>query len=595
MAFSFTPKNKAKAEEIVARYETKQAALLPILHLAQEQNGYISPEVEETVASYLGLPIVKVREVTSFYTLYEKKPCGEIPIRVCRNLSCTLLGAKEILEYVKKKLGIDVGESTSDGRFRLDSVECLCACEMAPMVQVGETYYGPVTKEAVDRLLDPSPRGPTEGRWYQTPHQILSKRFDLKESNRISVAEGSGGYQAARKAFKRKPEEIVEEVKISNLRGLGGAGFPCGVKWGFLPKDRKKPVYLVVNADEGEPGTFKDRYIMERDPHLLIEGILIAAYAIGSHKAYVYIRGEYIRSAQILQQAIDEARELGYLGKNIFGSGFDLDVVIHLGAGAYICGEETALLESIEGKKGFPRLKPPFPAITGLFGCPTIINNVETLACLPSIVERGGKWFASLGCEKNGGVRLFSVSGHVKQPGLYELPMGTSLRALIYEHAGGIRGDRALKAVVPGGMSAAILKADEIDLKLDYESLKAAKTMLGSAGVIVMDETTCMVEALMVTARFFAHESCGQCSPCREGTGWYYKVIKRIYEGKGRPQDLETLLAISNNMAGNTICAFADGAAMPFSSYPVKFKDEFETHIREGRCNLMKAYAYAKD
>ncbi len=425
---------------------------------------------------------------------------------------------------------------------------------------------------------------------------ILSKRFNVKESHRMETYLSDGGYCAAEKALKTmQPEVIIEEVKVSNLRGFGGAGFPTGMKWSFLPKERKKPVYLTVNADEGEPGTFKDRYILEKDPHALIEGMIISCFAIGCHKAYVYVRGEYAKPARILQGAIDEAYTKNFLGKNIFGTGFDLDVYIHLGAGAYICGEETALLESLEGKKGFPRLKPPFPAIIGLFGSPTIINNVETLACLRTIIERGGKAFASLGCEKNGGTHLFSLSGHVERPGVYELPMGTPLTDLIYKQGGGIRGGKQLKAVVPGGMSAAVLKASEVNVALDYESLKKAGTMLGSAGIIVMDETTCMVEALLVTAHFFAHESCGQCSPCREGTGWYYKVVKRIYEGKGRMQDLETLLSIPVNMGGNTICAFADGAAMPFSSYPSKFRDEFEYHIREGKCDLKEKYAYAVD
>jgi len=587
MGFTFNSDNKKKIQEILPHYETKQAALLPLLHLAQEQNGYISSEVEEEVAKLLGLPIIKVREVTSFYTLYEKKPCGKIPIRVCRNLSCTLAGANPLLEYMKQKLGIEVGESTKDGRFRLESVECLCACETAPMMQVGDHYHGFLTKEKVDQIL----QRPDQATQDQDPetvfcpseNPILSKNFHQKEAKKLAYYAETGGYQMAQKALKMKPEAVTEEVKLSNLRGLGGAGFATGVKWGFLPKGNKKPVYLAVNADEGEPGTFKDRYIMERDPHRLIEGIIITCHAIQSHKAYIYIRGEYVNPARILQEAIDEAYQKGYLGKKIFGTRFDLDIIIHLGAGAYICGEETALLESLEGKKGFPRLKPPFPAVIGLFGCPTIINNVETLSCLPTIIEGGGTAFADLGCEKNGGTHLFSLSGHVERPGVYELPMGTSLRELIFQYAGGIPNGRTLKAVVPGGMSAAILKADEIDVGLDYDSLKQAKTMLGSAGIIVMDETVSMVEALFVTARFFSHESCGQCSPCREGTGWYFKVIKRIYEGKGRVEDLETLIRISKNMAGNTICAFADGAAMPFSSYPVKFRDEFEQYIREGK------------
>ncbi|MBI3251810.1 MAG: NADH-quinone oxidoreductase subunit NuoF [Candidatus Omnitrophica bacterium] len=409
---------------------------------------------------------------------------------------------------------------------------------------------------------------------------ILSRNFNVPNAWKLSVAGPRGAYETARKVLlAMKPEEIVQTVTASNLRGLGGAGFPTGKKWQFLPKDNPKPVYLVVNADEGEPGTFKDRYILERDPHQLIEGIVLSAFAIRSHKAYIYIRGEYVEPYQNLKAALDEAYAENFLGKNIFGSGWDLDLVVHRGAGAYICGEETALLNSLEGGKGFPRLKPPFPAIVGLFGCPTIINNVETLACVPHILKNGAEWFANLGSPGNGGTHLFSVSGHVKKPGVYELPMGTPLRQMIYTHAGGIRNDRALKAVIPGGISAKILTAGEIDVKMDYDGLKAAGTMLGSAGVMVMDETTCMVKMLLVAAKFFAHESCGQCSPCREGTGWAYKVVQRIYSGEGDLRDLDTLLKVARNMEGRTICVFADAAAWPIQSYITKFRKEFENYI----------------
>jgi NADH-quinone oxidoreductase subunit F len=350
-----------------------------------------------------------------------------------------------------------------------------------------------------------------------------------------------------------------------------------------VPKETEKPKYLVVNADEGEPGTFKDRYIMERDPHALIEGLIIAAFAIGSHKAYVYIRGEYFRSARRLQRALDEAYSQGWLGQDIQGTGFDLEVVIHRGAGAYICGEETALLTSLEGGKGFPRLKPPFPAISGLFSCPTIVNNVETLACVPFILRNGAERFASIGTDRQGGTRLFCVSGHVVRPGVYEEPVGITLRELIEDVAGGVRDGNKLKAVIPGGISAKILTADEIDVAMDFDSLMAAGSMAGSGGVIVMDETTCMVEALGSAARFFADESCGQCSPCREGTGWVHRIVRRIAKGQGSVQDLDDLLAIAGDMEGNTICVFADAAAWPVQSYISKFRDEFEDYIRSGR------------
>ncbi|MCB9799182.1 MAG: NADH-quinone oxidoreductase subunit NuoF [Candidatus Omnitrophica bacterium] len=414
--------------------------------------------------------------------------------------------------------------------------------------------------------------------------KLISKYFVPGKTFSIDEYIADGGYQAIRTVFEKLDSaSLIETVKKSNLRGLGGAGFPCGIKWSFVPQNTGKPVYLVVNADEGEPGTFKDKYIISHVPHLLIEGIMIAAFANNVHKAFIYIRGEYTRPYQALVKAVNEAYEKGYLGKNIFGKGFGLDIVVHRGAGAYICGEETGLLESLEGKQGRPRLKPPFPAVVGLFGCPTVINNVETLSYLPFIINRGAEWFASLGSDKNGGMRLFSVSGHVKKPGVYELPLGIPLREIIYTYAGGIRDDRRLKAVVPGGLSAAILKADEIDVGMDFDQLRAKQTMAGSAGVIVMDEKTCMVRSLLVTMRFYAHESCGQCSPCREGTGWVHRILERIASGGGKSKDLENLSDICSFMGGTTICALADGAAMPLRSYPQKFKEEFEYFIRHGK------------
>jgi len=415
---------------------------------------------------------------------------------------------------------------------------------------------------------------------------VLSRRFGNAEGTWYDAYVADGGYAAAKRVLtSMTPAQVTEAVTASNLRGLGGAGFPTGKKWSFIPKDSPKPRYLVVNADEGEPGTFKDRYLLERDPHAVIEGMLIAAYAIGSHKAYVYVRGEYVEPYRRFTRAVEEARRHGWVGRQVQGA-WDWDIVIHRGAGAYICGEETALLTSLEGGKGFPRLKPPFPAISGLFGCPTIVNNVETLACLPPIIQRGAEWFAGLGTARQGGTRLFSLCGHVARPGVYEAPAGVTLRQLIETHAGGIRDGRQLKAVIPGGISAKILTAQEIDVAMDFDSLLAAGTMAGSAGVIVMDETTCIVKALWTAAKFFAHESCGQCSPCREGTGWVFKILQRILRGEGHPRDLDVLLSVAGNMEGKTICVFADAAAWPVQSYISKFRGEFDHHIREGRCDL---------
>ncbi len=571
-----------KAKEILQRYDHRRAATLPLLWLVQERFGYISPEAERWVGDLVGTTVAHVREVVSFYTMYRTAPAGRRELRVCTSLPCLLRGAGEALHEIEKRLKIRPGETTADGELTLTEVECLCACEIAPMAQLDEQFVGPLDAAMLGSLLRGDTREPEP--YIATDGPILSTRFRDPEGTWFDAYVKDGGYEAAKKALSMTPASIIEEVGKSNLRGLGGAGFPAARKWSFIPKDSPKPKYLVVNADEGEPGTFKDRYILERDPHALLEGMIVAAYTIGSHKAYVYIRGEYFRSAKRLGRAIEEAYAKGWLGKNIQGRGFDLDVVIHRGAGAYICGEETALLSSLEGGKGFPKLKPPFPAISGLFQCPTIVNNVETLACVPYILRHGASKFASMGTPKQGGTRLFSVSGHVNRPGLYEAPVGVMLRELIETHAQGVRGGRKLKAVVPGGISAKVLTADEIDVPMDFDSLIAAGSMAGSAGVIVMDDTTCMVDALESATKFFSHESCGQCSPCREGTGWIHRIMGRVTDARGKLQDLEDLLAIAGGMEGKTICVFADAAAWPVQSYIAKFRAEFEEHIKTGKC-----------
>jgi NADH-quinone oxidoreductase subunit F len=394
--------------------------------------------------------------------------------------------------------------------------------------------------------------------------------------------ERAGGYQALKKVLgKIPPTDVTHMVMKSGLRGRGGAGFPTGVKWGFLPKDYKGPKYLCCNADESEPGTFKDRQLMERDPHQVLEGIAIACYAIGAETAYIYIRGEFVLGAKILEKAVAEARKAGYLGKNVLGSGLTIDVWVHRGAGAYICGEETALLESLEGKRGLPRVKPPFPATSGLYGKPTVINNVETLANLPHIITRGPEWFASLGSPpKSTGTRVFCVSGHVKRPGNYEVPMGITCRELIFEHAGGMRSDKPLKAIIPGGASAAFFTEQHLDVKLDFESVAQAGSMLGSGGVTVMEEGTSMVWAALRLMEFFQHESCGKCSPCREGSSWLVQTLRRILAGRGRMQDLETLTDLCQNIAGRTVCAFGDAEVAPIMSTLKYWRHEYEELIR---------------
>jgi len=418
--------------------------------------------------------------------------------------------------------------------------------------------------------------------------KLLLRNVGVPGSDTLATYQSRGGYASWRKVVQSmKPEQLIDEVKASGLRGRGGAGFPTGMKWSFVPKDNPKPKYLVCNADESEPGTFKDRLLIEQDPHAVIEGTLIAAFAIQSHTAFIYIRGEMVFGTQQLERALDEAYRAGLLGKNIFGSGYDLDLIVHRGAGAYICGEETALLSSLEGGRGWPKLKPPFPATHGLFGCPTVVNNVETLAVLPWILERGAAAYGAMGTEKSKGTKLFSVSGHITKPGVYEVEMGYPFKKFLEEDCGGVPNGKKLKGVIPGGASMPVLKPNEIEkVNLDYESVAAAGSFLGSGGVIVMDETTCMVRAAWSIARFFAHESCGQCSPCREGCHWMEKIFQRVEHGEGEKSDLDLILNISGNIMGNTICPFGDAAAMPAAAFIRKYRDEFEAHIAEKRCTV---------
>jgi NADH-quinone oxidoreductase subunit F len=416
--------------------------------------------------------------------------------------------------------------------------------------------------------------------------KVLFRNMGIPDSWEIDVYESRGGYQGLRKALKEHtPAELIEIVKQSGLRGRGGAGFPTGMKWSFVPKDIS-PKYLSCNADESEPGTFKDRQLMENDPHQLIEGVAIANYAIGVEKAFIYIRGELAFAARRLENAIAQAHERGYLGKNILGSDFSTDIVVHRGAGAYICGEETAQLESLEGNRAMPRSRPPFPAVVGLYGKPTVINNVETLSNVPHIIKNGAEWFTGIGVPpRNTGTKIYGLSGCVKRPGNYELPLGTTMRELIFEHGGGVLGDRAIKAVIPGGTSAPMLGADKLDLPLEFDSVAQAGSMLGSAAVIVLDETVCIPHAVARMVEFYVHESCGKCVPCREGNFWLVKILDRIAHGHGREGDIDLILDLCSNIGGGkTLCALGDAAINPVLGSLKLFRDEFEYHIRHGSC-----------
>ena len=423
--------------------------------------------------------------------------------------------------------------------------------------------------------------------------KVLTEFYHLPEFQSLEGYKAKGGYATLPKALKMQPQAIIDEVKASGLRGRGGAGFPTGMKWGFLPKNNE-PRYLLCNADEGEPGTFKDRMMMERAPHQLIEGMIISGFAVGSKKGYIYVRGEYVFPIRCLEKAIKEAYDAGLLGKNILGSGFDFDLDVYRGAGAYICGEETGMISSLEGLKGQPKLKPPFPAVQGYLRKPTIVNNVETLAAVTYIIRDGAQEYRKYGTEKSAGTKLFSVSGNVVKPGNFEVPLAYPLMDLIMKDCGGMKPGRKLKAVIPGGSSAPVLTAEEVaKANLDYESLAGLGTMLGSGAVIVIDDSQCMVDMLGVLTHFYHHESCGQCTPCREGTGWLNKIVHSILEGRGRLQDIDLLIKVADNMKGKTICALSDAAALPVLSFVTKFRDEFEFYVREGRSKV-KGTTYAE-
>ena len=589
-----SPKLSAKFEKLQTSYPVKRSALIPMLMYAQDEFGYISDEMIAEVARRLDLNNVQVEETLAYYSMLRRKTMGKHHVQICTNVACMLKGGYELLERAKKRLEIGHKETTQDGVFSLEEVECIGACTGAPAMQVNYDFYENVTPQKFDRIIEeldagrrPAPEPVTSGALHdrnvlETP--LISRRWGMKDSHKLDVYLMQGGYKALEKALNEMtPESIIEEVKKSNLRGRGGAGFPAGMKWSFVPKDSPKARYVICNADESEPGTCKDRPLMEMDPHQLIEGIVIAGRAINSHQGFIYIRGEYRYVLDIVDAAIAEAYNAGYLGKNILATGFDFDLLIHTGAGAYECGEESALMESLEGKRGYPRIKPPFPAVVGLYGCPTIINNVETLSAVPSIIREGGEAYANRGTPRNGGTRLLCVSGHVRKPGIYEIPLGMNMKKFIYEVAGGIAEGKKLKAVIPGGSSCPFLTADEIDIPMDYDALAKAGSMLGSGGMVVIDGDTCMVDMARRIMHFYAHESCGWCIPCREGTIWLRKTLERFHAGLGREEDIDLIADLAKNMLGRTFCPLGDAAAMPTISIMKKWRGEFEEHLK-GRC-----------
>jgi NADH-quinone oxidoreductase subunit F len=588
------PEVEKKFQQLLGRYPVKRSALVPMALYAQDALGYVGDDLIAEIARRVGVNTLQVTETLAYYSMIRRKPAGKYHVQVCTNVSCMLRGSHRIWDFVQKKLEIGNKGVTADRMFSLEEVECMGACTGAPALQINYDFYENLTPARTNELLDQLDQGfvpprtaPITGAVHErNPSEIpvISRLFGVPRSHRLDVYLQNEGYQGLRRALEMSSDQVIEEVKKSNLRGRGGAGFPTGMKWSFVPKQSAKATYILCNADESEPGTCKDRPLMELAPHQLIEGVVIAGRAVNSHNGYIYIRGEYRYVLEIVDAAIEEAYAAGYLGKNILGSGFDFDLTTHTGAGAYECGEESALMESLEGKRGYPRIRPPFPAVVGLYGSPTVINNVETLSAVPSILHRGGEWYSSLGSVKNGGTRLFCISGHVNRPGIYELPMGFNLKRMLEEVAGGIAGGKKLKAVIPGGSSCPLLTADEIDLPMDFDSLAKAGSMLGSGGVVVIDEDTCMVDLARRIMHFYAHESCGWCIPCREGTEWLSKMLDRFHMGQGQASDIPLIAELSKSMLGKTFCPLGDAAALPTISIVKKWANEFEEHLT-GKCS----------
>ena len=569
-------------ESIAARYPERRSALLPALHLVQQHSGgFVGAEDLAAIAEVIGVPVSEAYGVQTYYTMFQRKKLGKYHLQVDTNIPAMLAGAEAIVNHLERALGITVGETTADGLFTLSTVECLASCGTCPVIQVNDRYYESMTPERTDALLASLRQGvmpdmPVVAHFHSECGVLMARR-GMPNATDIDVYVASGGYRAIDRALEMEPAKVVGEVKASNLRGRGGAGFPAGVKWGFLARGTGKPTYLICNADEGEPGTFKDRQIMQFYPHLLIEGMIISGYAVGAALGFIYIRCEFAWIAEILERAIAQARSRGLLGTNIKGTGFDFDIIVHLGAGAYVCGEETALIESLEGKRGNPRLKPPFPAVVGVYGCPTVVNNVETLASVPFIIEHGAGQFMQFGTANNFGPKIFGISGHVKRPGAYEFPLGTPLARLL-EAAGGVDGE--LKAIIVGGLSVPILTAEEAKgLLMDYDSCLKYGTMLGSGGIMVMNETTSIPKVALRAIRFYAHESCGQCTPCRQGSHTVAMLLERIVAGRGSRVDIDRVLQLCAAIKGTTLCPTGDAFAVPIEAMVTKFLAEFEALV----------------
>ena len=563
-------------EKIIAKYPKKNSAIMPVMQYLQKENGnYLSGEAMDKAAKTIGCSKSKVYGVATYYTMFNTQPVGKFHLQVDTCVPGFLQGADEILAHLSKKLGIKPGETTKDKMFTLDAVQDLGSCATGPVIQVNDRYYENMTISKTDALIEALKSGKEPvndpSMTFVSKCGILLNDRTKKDCRTLAFYKGNGGYQSLKKALAMKPGDIIAGVKEAGVRGRGGAGFPAGMKWSFLPKNDSRPVYLICNADEGEPGTFKDRQIMEFNPHLVVEGIAISAFALKAEKAFIYIRGEFDWIADILDTAIDEAKKDAQLSH--------VDIIVHRGGGSYVCGDETAQIESLEGKRGNPRVKPPFPANFGLYGCPTVVNNVETLSCIPYIVQNGAAAYQKLGTVNNFGPKIYGVSGHVNKPGIFEYPMGTPLKEIL-EAAGGVKGK--LKGVIVGGLSVAILTAKEAEgLILDYDSCVKAGTALGSGGIMVVNDTVSIPELALRSIQFYRHESCGQCVPCREGSLVIESKLHDLVHGKGTIEDIDLILHLTANIKGLTLCPTGEAFAVPIQAMVSKFRPEFEALVKK--------------
>ena len=585
-----------KISEVINYYENKPENLVQVLREIHKGQNYVTSKQLEEVAQKLDIPLSKVYGVSTFYTLLSPKPKGKYVLRICSSAPCYMAGSENLLKYLKDKLKIQEGETSADGLFTLESTSCLGICAVAPAIMVNDRVYGDLNIQKLDQIIERRKRGKIEKEKFVSlganilsnkEGRIVLQNCGIINPESIEEYKLKGGYTALSKAIKKMtPPEVINEVKDSKLVGRGGAAFPTGLKWEFSFRATKKPKYIICNADEGEPGTFKDRLVLENDPHKIVEAMVIAGYAVGAEYGYIYIRGEYNLSIKRIKQAIDKAREQNYLGKNILGTKFSFDIEIREGAGAYICGDETALMESIEGKRGEPRLKPPYPPTSGLWNKPTVINNVETLANIPSIILKGADWYNKIGLAESTGTKVLTLLGDIKNQGAVEVPMGTNLKDILYDIGGGIKEGKKLKMVQLGGPSGSCFTPDMIDISLDYKILSQTGLTLGSGVVLVLNEDRCIVDAVRNMAHFFRHESCGKCTPCREGTNMIYTLLTKIALGKGENNDLETLKLLGETMKDASFCGLGQSAPNSLLDTLKLFTNEYAQHIQKKGCPL---------